>query len=209
MNSVWEDNDGHAIEGDTNGQGLFEGCVFTDVDTVVTSDYVGHLFSTTTSNADSCETYLGRACEANSFNSSGDFTQDDTSFFSNFTGLSIASATAASDAATSVPANAGYGKVTTYSTSSASKLSTSDGGNSTTGNASSGFSSPSGSSSSSGSLTGSNSTTTASGPSPSGTGSASGSKLSSSSFDSGDASKASKCKRNVQLRREAMAEGQL
>lgn len=40
-----EDNNGHAIEGDTNGQGLFEGCVFKDVKQTVVNDFKGHLFS--------------------------------------------------------------------------------------------------------------------------------------------------------------------
>lgn len=45
MNFVGEDNNGHAIEGDTNGQGLFEGCVFKDVKQTVVDDFKGHLFS--------------------------------------------------------------------------------------------------------------------------------------------------------------------
>lgn len=108
---MWEDNNGHAIEGDSNGQGLFEGCVFTDVTTVVTDDFGGHLFSATTSNQDSCESALGRACEANTITNSGAFSESDTSFFSNFSGLAIASATSASEAASNVPGNAGYGKL--------------------------------------------------------------------------------------------------
>lgn len=45
MNCQGEDNNGHAIEGDTNGQGLFEGCVFKDVKQTVVDDFKGHLFS--------------------------------------------------------------------------------------------------------------------------------------------------------------------
>lgn len=45
MNCEGEDNNGHAIEGDTNGQGLFEGCVFKDVKQTVVDDFKGHLFS--------------------------------------------------------------------------------------------------------------------------------------------------------------------
>ncbi|KUI54662.1 putative pectin lyase C [Cytospora mali] len=120
VNSVWEDNDGHAVEGDSNGQGLFEGCVFNNVTTPIVDDFSGHVFAATSDNADKCSTHLGRACEANSLTSSGAFTPDDDSFFSNFTGLSIASATSAEDAASSVPNNAGFGKLSSSSSSSSS-----------------------------------------------------------------------------------------
>lgn len=121
VNSVWSDIDGHAIEGDKNGQGLFEGCAFEDVDTVVVDDFKGSLFSSpdSTTNAE-CESALGRSCVENSFSNSGAFDKSDTGFFSNFTGLSIASATAASSALKSVPTNAGFGKL---SASSSSKVS--------------------------------------------------------------------------------------
>lgn len=111
VNSVWEDNDGHAIEGDANGQGLFEGCVFQNVSTVVASGFGGHLFSSPATALSSCKTYLGRACEANVLTDSGAFSEADTSFFANFTGLSIASAVSASVAESRIPGNAGYGKL--------------------------------------------------------------------------------------------------
>ncbi|KAH6647894.1 pectin lyase fold/virulence factor [Truncatella angustata] len=119
VNSVWSDNNGHAIEGDTNGQGLFEGCVFENVTTVVVDDFKGSLFSSSDSTTNAkCESALGRACVENVFSNSGAFDKSDTGFFSNFTGLSIASATAASSAEKSVPSAAGFGKLTTSSTES-------------------------------------------------------------------------------------------
>lgn len=69
------------------------------------------MFAATSDNADDCSTYLGRACEANSLVDSGSLAPDDSSFFSNFTGLSIASATSAEEAGSSVPNNAGIGKL--------------------------------------------------------------------------------------------------
>lgn len=117
VNSVWADNNGHAIEGDANGQGLFEGCVFADVDTVVTADFSGHLFGATSDSA-SCEPYLGRACEANTLTNSGAFAEDDMSFLAQFSGRAdIARPTTAVEAESNVVGNAGAGKVTTYSSS--------------------------------------------------------------------------------------------
>ncbi|KAJ5363886.1 uncharacterized protein N7496_009599 [Penicillium cataractarum] len=109
VNSVWEDNNGHAIEGTDYGQGLFEGCIFNNVSQIVVEDFVGQLFSSPSDTANkACYDYLGRDCVTNIQTDDGSsFTDADTGFFSNFTGLNIASASAASAAQTSVPTNAG------------------------------------------------------------------------------------------------------
>ncbi|GLI78454.1 hypothetical protein PoHVEF18_006769 [Penicillium ochrochloron] len=109
VNSVWENNSGHAIEGTDNGQGLFEGCVFNNVSQIVVDDFVGRLFSSPSDTANkACYDYLGRDCVGNiQENDGSSFTKTDTGFFSNFTGLNIASASAASVARTSVPTSAG------------------------------------------------------------------------------------------------------
>lgn len=120
VNSVWEDNNGHAIEGDSNGQGLFEGCVFKDVATVVANDFTGHLFGASSSDLDSCKSFLGRACEANTLTGSGAFSEDDTGFLSNFTGMTIARATSAADAESNILGNVGCGKFSSSSSTGSS-----------------------------------------------------------------------------------------
>lgn len=72
-------------------------------------DFVGQLFSSPSETANkACDDYLGMDCVANiQTNDGSSFTRVDTEFFSNFTGLTIASARAASAAQTSVPTNAG------------------------------------------------------------------------------------------------------
>lgn len=120
VNNVWEDVNGHAIEGgDTAARGIFEGNAFIKVKQLV-SDYQGRLFSSpdATTNAQ-CESALGRACEVNVLDQTTDeFKYTDTSFFGDFDGLYIASAEAASDIKSSVPSNAGAGKLSSSSASS-------------------------------------------------------------------------------------------
>ncbi|KAI1846192.1 hypothetical protein JX266_007717 [Neoarthrinium moseri] len=116
VNSVWSNISGHAIEGDTNGQGLFEGCVFDDVETIVVDDFKGHLFSSPDDTTNQqCESALGRACVSNIYSNSGTFDSSDTEFFANFTGLSVATAVSASEAQSKVPASAGFGKLSSSS----------------------------------------------------------------------------------------------
>ncbi|WYZ44770.1 hypothetical protein EsH8_VIII_000086 [Colletotrichum jinshuiense] len=119
VNNVWSDIKGHAIEGgEATARGIFEGNVFSNVNQMV-SDYKGKLFTSpdATTNA-KCKTALGRACEVNILEkATGDFDYSDTSFFNDFAGLSIASAEAASKIQTTVPSNAGAGKLTTSSSS--------------------------------------------------------------------------------------------
>ncbi|KAJ3544742.1 hypothetical protein NM208_g2895 [Fusarium decemcellulare] len=90
VNNVWEENNGHALEGAPSADSTAE-----------------------------CELALGRACEVNVLdNSQGDFDFTDTSFFSDYSGLEIAPATSAEEAKTSVPQNAGAGKIDTSVSSS-------------------------------------------------------------------------------------------
>jgi pectin lyase len=109
-NNVWEDNSGHAIEGDTNGMGLFEGNAFINVNVIASTDTftAGQLFSSPddTTNAQ-CESYIGRSCVTNIIENSGTFDFTDTDFMSNFSGLTVADCGSASDAESSVPTSAG------------------------------------------------------------------------------------------------------
>lgn len=111
VNNVWNDNNGHALEGgNSSARGIYEGNVFTDVSSVV-ADYEGSLFASPSGSESECEVALGRACEVNEYkNTEGSLdSYTDTSFFGDFSGLKIASAVAASEAASSVPENAGAG----------------------------------------------------------------------------------------------------
>ncbi|KXH37961.1 pectin lyase [Colletotrichum nymphaeae SA-01] len=120
VNNVWEDTKGHAIEGgEATARGIFEGNAFINVKQLV-SDYQGKLFTAPdATTAAECKTALGRACEVNVFEETTDaFKYTDTSFFSDFDGLTIASAAAGSAIKTSVPSNAGMGKLSSSSSSS-------------------------------------------------------------------------------------------
>jgi pectin lyase len=111
VNNVWQDNNGHALEGDqTTARGIYEGNVFINVNSLA-SDFKGQLYAASAGNTN-CNAALGRACQVNALeNTKGAFPKLDTSFFSDFAGLSIASARTAAQAKAEVPANAGVGKV--------------------------------------------------------------------------------------------------
>jgi pectin lyase len=111
VNNVWRDNKGHALEGgETTARGIFEGNVFTNVK-ALSSDYKGRLFAASSTNTN-CNAAFKRVCQANAFyNSQGALPPQDTSFFSDFAGLNIASAQSAASARANVPNNAGIGKV--------------------------------------------------------------------------------------------------
>ncbi|CVL06523.1 hypothetical protein LB506_012300 [Fusarium annulatum] len=112
VNNVWRDINGHAIEGDTAGKGLFEGNVFQNVKQVVVPDFKGQLNSCPDSAAASAtQQYLGRVCQGNIFISSGAFNRKDTGFMSEFKGLPIARSTQATTAQSKVPGNAGFGRI--------------------------------------------------------------------------------------------------
>jgi pectin lyase len=87
--------------------GLFEGCVFNNVPTIVASGFVGQLFSSESADVSQCETYLGRACQTNIYTNSGAFNYDNDGFFVDFSGRPIALAASASSIQSSVPAAAG------------------------------------------------------------------------------------------------------
>ncbi|KAM0231447.1 hypothetical protein ACHAPO_008557 [Fusarium lateritium] len=116
VNNVWEDNNGHAIEGGSDkARGIFEGNVFINVRQLV-SGYAGRLFTTpSASSAAECELAFGRACEVNLLeDSEGDWNKfTDTSFFSEYSEYKIAPAVSAEEAKKSVPGNAGAGKIDT------------------------------------------------------------------------------------------------
>ncbi|EPS40508.1 hypothetical protein H072_5646 [Dactylellina haptotyla CBS 200.50] len=107
VNSVWSSNSGHAIEGGTTVGGLFEGCVFTSVPTVVVSGYAGQWFSSESAYVSQCASYLGRSCQTNIYSSSGSFSYHNTGFMSAFSGLSIVAAASASSIQNTVPTSAG------------------------------------------------------------------------------------------------------
>lgn len=113
INNVWSDNAGHVLEGDETAKGLFEGNVFESIKTI-NQDFPGQLFTSpdAATNAQ-CVAALGRACEVNQVTDSDaeTFVGSETGFFSEFEGLNIASAVAAAEAASSVPQNAGHGKI--------------------------------------------------------------------------------------------------
>ncbi|KAL3464599.1 pectin lyase fold/virulence factor [Aspergillus heterothallicus] len=112
VNNYWYDSSGHAFEIDSGGKVLAEGNVFQNIPTVVTSPVSGLLFTSPDSSTNAiCSTYLGHTCQVNGFGSSGTFKQSDTSFLSYFSGKNIASADAYTVAQSSVPSNAGQGKL--------------------------------------------------------------------------------------------------
>jgi pectin lyase len=111
VNNVWQDNNGHALEGgETAARGIFEGNVFVNVK-ALSSDYQGRLFAASEASKD-CKAAFGRECRANTFyNSQGALPPQDSSFFADFKGLSVASAQSAQSARANVPNNAGVGKI--------------------------------------------------------------------------------------------------
>ncbi|CAG8928860.1 unnamed protein product [Penicillium salamii] len=113
VNNVWEDNNGHALEGgEATAKGLFEGNVWSGVNTII-GDYEGVLFTSPDSSTnEQCNSALGRSCVVNLATDSGELTaHKDTSFFTDFSGLKIAPATSASEAQANVPSKAGAGKL--------------------------------------------------------------------------------------------------
>ncbi|KAE8395523.1 putative pectin lyase A [Aspergillus alliaceus] len=112
VNNYWYDSTGHAFEIGSGGYVLAEGNVFQNIATPVQSPVNGQLFTSPDTNTNAvCATYLGRNCQINGMGSSGTFKQSDTAFLSNFKGKNIASASAYTAAQSSVPSNAGQGKL--------------------------------------------------------------------------------------------------
>ncbi|KAK1145187.1 hypothetical protein N8T08_004620 [Aspergillus melleus] len=111
VNNYWHDFSGHAFEIGSGGKVLAEGNVFQNIPTVLQSNS-GQLFTSPDSNTNQvCSTYLGHVCQTNGFGSSGSFSKADTGFLTNFQGKNIASAAAYTSAQSSVPSNAGQGKL--------------------------------------------------------------------------------------------------
>ncbi|KAF7958151.1 hypothetical protein EAE96_003713 [Botrytis aclada] len=113
VNNYWYDNSGRAFEIGAGAYVVAEGNVFQNIPVVAESPIAGELFTapSTAANA-ACSSYLGHTCQVNGFGSSGTFSSSTTSFFSDFSGKNVASASAYSTVVASVTANAGFGKVT-------------------------------------------------------------------------------------------------
>ncbi|KAK4149569.1 pectin lyase fold/virulence factor [Chaetomidium leptoderma] len=109
VNNYWHDSKGHAFELDAGGKVVVEGSVFQNVETPLEAGGAGKLFASSSTNA-ACSQYLGHACQANGFGSSGALSGSDTSFLSYFAGKNIASATDY-NTAKNVINTAGSGKI--------------------------------------------------------------------------------------------------
>lgn len=105
MNNYWADNSGHAFEGE-DAYVLVEGSTFDNVANP-SQDFTASLYAPTSSD-EACQASLGRACVANTFTSSGSLEGTATSVLDQFSGLTVAEADAD---ASSVPSNAGVGKI--------------------------------------------------------------------------------------------------
>lgn len=112
VNNYWYDNSGHAFEVGSGAYILAEGNVFQNVVEPAESPIDGQVFTVPSATAgEVCATYLGRDCVVNAFGDSGTFSVDDTGFLADFSGYTIATATAASSVAAYVTVNAGMGKL--------------------------------------------------------------------------------------------------
>lgn len=112
VNNYFHDSTGHDFEIGAGGYVLAEGNVFQNIAVPAEDPIEGSLFSVvSTSAGSSCTASLGRACLINGFGSSGTLSGTDTGFLANFAGKNIASAAAYTTVASSVTANAGYGKI--------------------------------------------------------------------------------------------------
>jgi pectin lyase len=108
VNNEWYAVSGHAFDIGAGSMVVAEGNVFQNVVTPLLENE-GQLFSSPSTSANAaCEAYLGHVCQLNAFGSSGSFEGSDTSFFSDFSGKTIASASTAS---TGVANTAGIGKL--------------------------------------------------------------------------------------------------
>ena len=113
VNNYWYANSGHAFEVDAGAMIVAEGNVFQNVVRPIDSGAAGSIFTSPSTSANAvCSSYLGHACQLNAFGSSGAFVSvGSTGFLSNFAGKNVASAASASSAQSSVPANAGVGRI--------------------------------------------------------------------------------------------------
>lgn len=107
VNNMFYANSGHAFDlGSSGSHVVAEGNVFQNVNTPLLSNS-GKLFAAS-GNLSVCKSYLGHNCVANAFGSSGSFPGTDTSFFYEFSGYTVAGASAASS---NVKLTAGVGKI--------------------------------------------------------------------------------------------------
>jgi pectin lyase len=109
VNNYWHDSKGHSFELDSGAKVLVEGSVFQNVQNPIDTKSSGRLLASGSNNA-ACSQYLGRACQANGFGSSGSLAGSDTGFLSYFAGKNIASATDY-NTAKNVVNTAGAGKI--------------------------------------------------------------------------------------------------
>ncbi|KFY58258.1 hypothetical protein V497_04916 [Pseudogymnoascus sp. VKM F-4516 (FW-969)] len=106
VNSIWEDNSGHMLEGTDTGKGLFEGCVFTGIPNIADDGFVGQLFSSDEASVGQCSAALGRDCQTNVYTDSGPFSYSDD-LFAAFDGLTVVDADPAADIQDVVTKSAG------------------------------------------------------------------------------------------------------
>ncbi|EKG09694.1 Pectate lyase/Amb allergen [Macrophomina phaseolina MS6] len=107
VNNVWYANSGHAFEIlAPKSNALIEGNIFQNVVRPMKAS-TGKVFAPSSVQA-VCNRALGRACQANSFGSSGPLTGTDSSFLGLFKGKNPATASAASPA---ISGRAGVGKI--------------------------------------------------------------------------------------------------
>ncbi|KFY34799.1 hypothetical protein V494_06460, partial [Pseudogymnoascus sp. VKM F-4513 (FW-928)] len=107
VNSVWESNSGHMLEGTDSGKGLFEGCAFKSIPNIADDGFVGGLFSSDEADVGLCSAALGRDCQTNVYTDSGPFSYKETAVLDAFQGLTVVDADAAADVQDSVPKSAG------------------------------------------------------------------------------------------------------
>jgi pectin lyase len=108
VNNYFYSNSGHAFDNEAGGMVVAEGNVFQNVAMPLLAN-TGQFFASPSTSANrACTNYLGHACQLNAFGSSGNLAGTDVSFFSNFKGKNIASATVASS---SIADTAGVGKI--------------------------------------------------------------------------------------------------
>ncbi|KAB8068038.1 pectin lyase D [Aspergillus leporis] len=108
VGNYWLENSGHAFEIGAGGYVLAEGNTFADVTAAVEeSSFAGELFASNTDSS-TCSSYIGRACKANSFTSSGGLSGSTVDVLSKFKNEDVASA---DTAGTGPASSAGQGKL--------------------------------------------------------------------------------------------------
>jgi pectin lyase len=108
VKNYWYAISGHAFDIGSGPMVLAEGNVFQNVVTPLFEN-LGKLFSSPSAAANpACTKYLGHACIMNVYGNSGSFSGSDTNFFTDFSGKTIAGASAAS---ANVAKTAGVGKI--------------------------------------------------------------------------------------------------